>query len=475
MRKSIFSGLLACITILPLTAQVTAQEGATLSLDSCITLALENNKSLLSSQKLAEKYGYDVKSYKANFFPNFKLTATDVWSNAKGTFGEDIFAGLTDGVSQFLTGLAQLGHFATPQEQMAVQQFGQQMGKMGKGIDYKFGNVLQAGVTLEQPLYMGGKVLTAYQMSKLGKEMAEQGAELSRSQVIVAVQEAYALAVRANEMHKVALRYDSLLTSLLTDVQNAERHGLCSRNDVLKVQVKLSEAELQLRQAENGQRLSAMNLCHYIGLPLTTHLEVDTDAFSHSPLVRPDAQADVVNRPEYRVLAMKSELAAKQVKIEQSEYLPQVVLGASYSYMDGIEVAGSKLFHKPSAGVLLNVSVPLYHANKGINKVKAARLEAERARLEQEDLIEKMNLELAQAANNLDEAYLEVELARKSLVQTEDNLRSSRSSYNHGTESLSDLLEAQTLWQQAYAKLANAKANLFVAATKYKKASGQTP
>ena len=84
-----------------------------------------------------------------------------------------------------------------------------------------------------------------------------------------------------------------------------------------------------------------------------------------------------------------------------------------------------------------------------------------------------MNLELAQAANNLDEAYLEVQLAQKSLAQTEENLRCSRSSYNLGTESLSDLLAAQTLWQQAYAKLANSRANLFVAATKYKKAAGR--
>ena len=470
MRKKILTGLLACITIGSALAQG-AGNAAVLSLDSCIQLALQNNKTLQSSQKLAEKYSHEVKYYKANFFPNFKLTATDLWANSEGTMGADIFSGLTNGVSQFLNGLAKLGHYS-PQEIQAVQQFGQQMGGMSKGIDYKVGNIIQAGIMLEQPIYMGGKVLTAYQMSKLGKQMAEQGAVLSQQQVIVQVQEAYALAVKANEMHKVALQYDSLLSSLLVDVQNAEKHGLRSHNDVLKVQVKLSEAELQVRQAENGQRLSAMNLCHYIGLPLTTAIEVDTESFPllDEPSLR---DANITDRPEYNVLVMKSELAAKQVKIERSAYLPQVVLGASYSYIDGLEVAGSKLFNKPAAGVMLNVSIPLYHANAGINKIKSARLEAERVQLEQDELVEKMNLELAQAANNLDEAYLEVQLAQKSLAQTEENLRCSRSSYNLGTESLSDLLEAQTLWQQAYAKLANSRANLFVAATKYKKAAGR--
>ncbi|MBE6331892.1 MAG: TolC family protein [Bacteroidales bacterium] len=470
MKKGFLAVLCSCVSIIPASADTVS-----LSLDSCMQLAMQNNKTVQSAQKLAEKYGHEVKTYKANFFPNFKLVASDIWANSEGSVGGDIFSGVSDGVSQFLSGLTQIGHFdaTNAYEMQALKQFGEGMADLNKGIDYKIGNIIQAGILVEQPIYMGGKVMTAYQMSKLGQQMAEQGAQLSQNEVIVQVQEAYALAVRANEMHKVAVRYDSLLQSLLVDVQNAEKHGLRSHNDVLKVQVKLSEAELQMRQAENGQRLATMNLCHYIGLPLTTQVVVDADAFAVAPDVQADRLADVSARPEYSILAMKSELAAKQVKIERAEYLPQVVLAGTYSYVDGFEVAGSKLFNKPAAAVMLNVVVPLYHANAGINKIRSSRLEAERAQLEQDDLIEKMNLELAQAANNLDEAFLEVELANKSLAQTEDNLRSSRTAYNLGTESLSDLLEAQTLWQQSYAKLANAKANLFVAATKYRKAAGR--
>ena len=456
-----------------LSAVAVGQESASLTLDSCISLAIKNNKTLQSAQLQAERYAHEEKAYRANFFPNFKLVANDVWSDAKGSIGGDIFGGLADGVSQFLTGLAQLGHFTDANQLAAVQQFGQGMGAYSDGIDYKFGNFISAGITLEQPLYMGGKVTTAYKMSQLGRQMAQQGAQLSRSEVIVNVQEAYALVVRATEMQKVAARYDSLLVSLLADVQNAERRGLRSRNDVLKVQVKLSEAELQMRQAENGHRLATMNLCHYIGLPLTTALSLDMEAFDTAPDASATPLADVTARPEYNVLELKSELAAQQVKLERAEHLPQVVLGAAYVYNNGLEVADKKLFNKPSAAVMLNVTVPLYHAGKGSNKIRSARLEAERAQLAQADLVEQMNLEIAQAANNLDEARLEVSLAEKNFAQNEENLRASRSSYNLGTESLSDLLEAQTLWQQSYAKLANARASLFVAATKYRKAAGQ--
>ena len=451
-------------------------QAETLPLDSCITLALQNNKTLQSSQKLAEKYKYEVKSYRANFFPNFKLMANDVWSDAEGTMS------ISGGYLPTYSFNAATGSMApnvlldgsgNPVMNGSTPVFTSYAYFPGADIDYKMGNIFQAGISLEQPIYMGGKVVTAYKMSKLGKEMAELGVQLSQSEVIVNVQEAYALLVRANEMHKVAVAYDSLLQSLLTDVRNAEKRGLRSRNDVLKVQVKVSEAALQVRQAENGQRLAAMNLCHYIGLPLTSAIEVETESITANPNTLVDEKANVTSRPEYNVLELKSELASRQVKLERSEYLPQVVLGAQYSYIDGFEVLDKKLFKKPNFGVLLSVTVPLYHANEGFNKVKAAKLEAERTQLEQDDLIEQMNLELAQAANNLDEAYLELALSEQSMNQAEENLKSSQSSFNRGLESLSDLMEAHTLWQQAYAKLANAKTNLFVAATKYKKASGQ--
>ena len=84
-----------------------------------------------------------------------------------------------------------------------------------------------------------------------------------------------------------------------------------------------------------------------------------------------------------------------------------------------------------------------------------------------------MNLELQQAANVLDESILELELARKGIEQATENLRNSRRAFDVGLESLSDLLTAQTLWQQAYAKKAIAESQLIVNQAKYRKACGQ--
>ena len=78
----------------------------------------------------------------------------------------------------------------------------------------------------------------------------------------------------------------------------------------------------------------------------------------------------------------------------------------------------------------------------------------------------------AKAANNLDEAKLESELADRSLRQAEENRRVSKSQYEVGLETLSDHLEAQALWQQAYETQVDARFQLYLNYVAYLKAAG---
>ena len=106
------------------------------------------------------------------------------------------------------------------------------------------------------------------------------------------------------------------------------------------------------------------------------------------------------------------------------------------------------------------------------NVVDNAKAKLEQTRLEQENMNEQMLLELTQAANNLDEAQLESTIAERSLQQAEENMRVSRSQYDVGLETLSDHLEAQAMWQQAYETHVDARFRLYLNYVAYLKATG---
>ena len=473
MKKTIFTLCCAIASLMSMQAQ------ETLSLDSCVAMALRSNREIREAQLKSEQYRHTRKAYFANFLPDLSAHVVDLQSfNGTQSLSVDLLdvvpATTTGALQQLVPALAQTWTQLTGQPFPAEMLSGLDH---NVSLDYKIGNVFHGSVSLTQPLYMGGKITAAYRMSQLGERMAQLGMQLTEDEVIVQTHEAYSLLLQASQMHEVAASYDSLLSKLLTDVQNAERHGMRSHNDVLKVQVKKSEAELQILQARNGIRLAQMNLCHYIGLPLGQDVRVREVAVSDDQAMALRAsvngpERNLSLRPEYNLLELKSELAAQQVKLTRSDFMPQLALMANYGYTNGLEVVGQKLLHKPGAVLAVNLTVPIYHGGEAQHKVKAARLEYERTVIEQQDLVEKLNLELQQSANQLEEAILEVEITHKTLDQAADNLRSSRKAFDLGLESLSDLLEAQTLWQQAYARKAAAECALIVAEVKYRKACG---
>ena len=426
-----------------------------LTLDQCRQLALDNNKRMVAASKQTQAAHYTVKSYKGNFFPNFIASGTGLYSTADGTFnipGGNLPTFLPDANGQPIPN----GGFAY---------------FPGIDLNYKVRTVWMGGIQVEQPIFMGGKILAAYRMATLGKQMAQLNENLTATEVILETDQAYALMVKAQEMNKVAESYHAVLQELMKNVQSAYKHGLKSKNDVLKVQVKLNESELSIRKAENALRLANMNLCHLIGKPLTETLQISDDF----PVIEQAFETqinDITARPEYSLLNKQVDMAKQQVKLSRSELLPQVGIRGSYDYIHGLKVNEQTLFDKGNFSVMMNVTIPLFHFGERINKVRASKAQLEQVRMEQADLNEKMYLELTQAANNLDEAKLQTALADRSLEQADENRRISKGEYEAGLEPLSDHLEAQALWQQAYETKVDAHFQLYLSYVKYLKAAG---
>ena len=432
MKKEILVAISVAGVLFGLSVSLAAQEK--LSLAQCREMALKYNKDMAAANKQTEAARLMSLSYKANFFPNFTANGTGIYSTADGSLGVP-GGNLPVFLPNPATGeLVSSGFAYFP----------------GLNLDYKVGTVYSGGVQVEQPLYMGGKIRAAYKMSLLGKEMAHLNEALTTSEVILNTDKAYVQLVKAKEMKKVAEKYHALLTELSKNVKSAHRHGMKPQNDVLKVQVKLNESELSLRKADNALRLASMNLCHYIGRPLTAQIDISDDF------------------PE-----VEQEWKVQEVKLNRSELLPRIGVRGSYDYLHGLEVNDETLMKKGAFSVFLNVSVPLFHFGERTNKVKSAKVKLEQARLEQENANEKMLLELMQAANNLDEARLETELSERSLEQAEENMKVSGKQYEVGLETLSDYLEAQVLWQQAYQTKVDAHFQLYVNYVAYLKAAGQ--
>ena len=454
-----------------------------LTLEQCRQKALEYNKSLSSAKIRLEQTTFDMKSYKANFFPQFNLLATDFYSTARGDISIDgghlPIYNFVESAGQFLPNVTVNSDGSYTLNQYA--DFPSQQMK------WKLKNIFIGGISVMEPLYMGGKISTAYNMSKLGVNMANENIRLTESEVLAGTDEAFYLAVKAQDVGDVARSYKTMLDELKKNVEGAFRHGMSTRNDIMKVQVKMNEADLSIQKADNGYRLALMNLCHIIGMPLDSNIEPLTSFAQHeggadvqalsvndsSVYLPSEMNADISARPEYAILQNKTELARQNIKLTKSDYLPNVAFGAAYTYANGGELAGKTMLNNGAATVGVAVKVPIDLFGGATNKIRSAKAAYQIAQIEQQDLNEQMQLELAQCRNNVNEAITEVQLCEVALQQAAENVRLSKQQYEVGFETLSDYLETQALWQQCSANLVNARCQLALSRTKFLKAAGR--
>lgn len=447
------------ILIIALAALAMGGRAQTLTVDSCRTMALQNNRQKQQAALKTKQAEYTKKSTHALLFPDFSLSAAEIYDMDKGTLSFDMNAM----AAPLLGTLAPiLGSMGIPVEGLKLPNL---------DIDYKMGWMFTGGIVMKQPIYMGGKIRSAYAISKTAVEIARQNERLTDAEVIMQTDEAYANVVKAEEMVEVAKRYRELLTELDKNVENAVRHGLRHKSERTKVQVKINEADLQLLRAHNAVTLSKMNLCRLIGKSLSSDISLSHE-YPMVADVNTLRQSDISLRPEVAMLDGQVEIAEQQVKIARSAMLPQLALMAKYGYTNGVKVNGRTFLDGWNFGGGVTLSVPLYHFGEKSNKTKAAQAKQQQLQLEREDKMELMMLELTRASQNVEEAKGEITLAQKSLEQAETNMQLSKQQYDAGFETLSDYLETQALWQQAYEAQVDANFRLYLASITYLKAAG---
>ncbi|MFI3262851.1 MAG: TolC family protein [Rikenellaceae bacterium] len=428
------------------TSVVEAQEKV-LTLEECRSMALENNYNLKTSKERLFQSEDMLSAYKTNRLPNFSLSANYLYSTT------DFTATITGGyLPIFTNGVMSTESFAY----MPDQEF-----------EFKVASMYNAGLMLTQPIYMGGKISNAIKLAQVGIDVSELQIRKSETDVLVLVDEAYTKVLELEELLASAKKYEAVVSEFHRQLESAYKHGMKTRNDLMKIGVRVNEAKLLTQKATNGLRLAQMNLCYVIGMPMTTK-DLQLDEPAPINYYADENNLDVTSRPEYSMLLKQVEAKELELKITKSDFLPTVSAIANYGYTGGASLNGSTLFGGANFSGGVMVSVPIFHWGEGKRKSSAKQREINMAQYQLEDLTQKMQLELLQTVNTYNESVLEVQLTEESVRQAEENMRLSKNQYDKGMETIADYLESQALWQKAMSDLCTAKATQRVSYAKYK-------
>ena len=343
--------------------------------------------------------------------------------------------------------------------------------------------VYDAGLTLQQPVFAGGRIVAAGRLARIGERTAGEQLRQTRMQVLADVDNAYFTLLAVREKVKMLEAYRRQMDELYRSVENHVQAEMAIRNELLRVEAKRTEIDYQLQKARNGEHLCRMSLCQLVGLELTADVRTADSVLAVAPPEGLDENIDA--RPELRLLHHQLEARRQQVRMERAACLPTVGLGLGYSYMghlvfegtatgaDGAQVPFKQTYNEGYKYAMLSVNVPLFHWGSNWRKVKKARLELENARLDLQRNTRLMTIEARQAVQNLTDGYRMVHTAVQGREQADENLRVMRQQYDNGMAVLTDLLDAQAQWQQARSNLIEAQTQYKLYETEYLRVTGR--
>lgn len=465
---------------LALENQTLSQENSTIliSLQEAQNLALDNNKLIKKSQNESQSSLYKKRAMFTNFLPKFESSASYLLrsESTKMTLKGAYLPTYNFNPN---TGELEANVFINPQNNQVIYGedgypiFNQYALFPDKDLEILPKAGFTSAVSLKQAIYTGGKISTAYKMSSLGEKAAQLKLAYDKEEILYNTETAYWKVVSLMQKTKLTEKYLTLVQNVLDKLQDSYDVGLSNKNQLLQAKVKYNEVLLLKEEAQNGLELATMALLQQIGLPLNTTL-IPGDSLANIPPTEnlDNFQiSDYIARNDFKMLKLKNDITSLNINLERSEYLPQIGIVASYNYLN---YKLNDVQHDDfSANAMAQVTLPLFQWGQGIFKVKEAKAKYKADSFNLANSSELMQLQIQQAKNNVENKSSKFTLAQSALTQADEYLELETDNYSVGMTSLTDLLNAQALWQKAYSDYIDAQLELNLAYKALEKSSGK--
>ncbi len=424
-KRNIVLSLIACTCLAPVSGQ------QVYTLDECINSALKYNVKVRNAENDLEMAKHDKKEAFTKYFPNISAVGSGFIANEP---------------------LVQMQ--MSPEAKMEMLKDG-----------------MLGGISATMPLFTGGQIVNGNKLAELGVNMKALQKKQTDDEVRLEVERYFWQIVMLKEKLKTISLVEKQLERLETDVQASVDAGIVTRNDLLQVQLKKNDVLSGKIQLENSLNVSLSLLGQYIGAK-SDSIDVAfvvEEHLSESPQTLFCNHTDAVERTnEYGLLKQNLQASELQYKMAVGKNLPTVAIGGGLVY-DNFVMGQDQSFYMG----FVTVSVPLSGWWGGTHSIKKHKLQVKNAENLLNDNSEMLVIRMQNVWNTLNDSYRKAEIALLSVEQSSENLRLNMDYYSAGTATMSELLDAQTLYQQSRDKYVEAYTNYELSKREYLQATGR--
>jgi outer membrane protein len=333
-------------------------------------------------------------------------------------------------------------------------------------------NFLQAGVQLSLPLYAGGAITAGVGAAEYAVEASSEQYEAVLQNIKLGTGEHYVQVLRAESGLEVA---ESNVRTLRAHTELARRQfelGAVPKNDFLATSVALADAEQRKLQALNALDFARAAYNRYLNRPLDQPVSLDPNLDIDGLVPAGESLESLIltatqQRDELAALAAEANALRENSSAIRARSRPQFALTGGYTHLENSFLDEEDFW---MAGVSFQWSL----FNAGRNRDRAAALDRQALAVThtRSDMMSSISLQVRRAWNDRREAEARTRVAEAAVDQAIENLRVVQNRYEAGSSANIEVLDAETLRQQALNNRDNARYELALAKLRLARAVG---
>jgi len=388
-----------------------------LSLKDAEALALKNHPQVLAAQATVLEFNELVAEARSAYFPTLDYDLTGSGGNPQGRIGA--------------------GYLAASR---LFDRFG-------------------TGLSLSQLITDSGRTPNLVASSRLQAQASQQTYQATRYDVLLAVNQAYFAALRAQALVKVAEQTVAARQIMSDQVTELAKNKLRSDVDVAFADVNLSEAKLLLLRSQDQVRAAFAELTRALGEQQEVGYKLTDEPVPPSPPSDVEslvAQA-YTNRPDLLSLQLQRDSAVKFARAERDLSFPTVsLIGTAGAIPEINQILSAKIPNNYEAAAL-NIEVPIFNGHLFTARREAARYRARAEDQKVRDLQERIARDVRVAWSSSKTAFQNIDVTVELLREATLALDLAQGRYNLGLSSIVELYQAELNITQAEIANLNAK------------------
>jgi len=327
------------------------------------------------------------------------------------------------------------------------------------------------GVGFQQSLSMGGKELTAYEISKEDIERSKNDLDAVKESSLFTVASSYYDLLRAKKGLDIAQTNVERLTKHRDDAAVRLKVGEVTKTDLLRAEAELSGARSDLVKAENIRKLAKVVLARVVGI--VGDFEVREPAAQEGatgPSLESLKETALAERAELKSYAIQKKMAEDGVQLAKSAYWPTVSVSGGYQ---GQTQSPSLPFAvNDSKWIGVAVNIPIFEG--GLRKAEVGQAEAKsrQSALFYDDLKKNVTVEVENSWLDYQTQQGALQSLRDQLKFAVDNHNSVSKQYKFGLANSIDVIDANTLLLTAERQLIDADFNYQLSLVRMQRTTG---